>query len=413
MTSYSRRKVTAERIEYGETNLPVPPDGPPYPPWLSRPEYLIGSCGHRLDEVAAVPLDAEPHFARYLGNRMTCWHDDCKVPAKPARKPLETDCTWVVRSADGNERRCLTEARWDTEAGALCTKHRNTLFRKGYLASSGTEIGVAHDGPELQQPTDINHVVDLDDEKAREFGVEVTGIRLTDTEPNDSQYRTLTLDVKLRSTTGTPLSGWSVAWHRFDSEDYLIDGAIYGESVVVGSNRSRGYVQRTWYDDRRIPLPSRIQVVPVPPRELLEAQAAAPSAPPATTPVETEGLTSSEGLVVVVDATADRRGNTIEGRAAVHYRGSSVEDPNHPDDLLLRIFGQDPGPRFPDGVMIQIFYLDPSDRLIWSEAHEVTPGRPNPRSLWFSVQLNEDDEVARVVLRPVLDDEGECDSRTS
>jgi hypothetical protein len=403
MTSFQRSKVIAERIEYGETNLPVPPGGPPYPPALTRPGYLVGSCGHQLDSVAAVPLDEEPHLARYLGNRMTCWHDDCKIPAKPPREPQETDCTWVVRSADGNERRCLTEARWNTEAGALCTKHRNALSRKGYLASVSTEIGDGHQGPELQQPTDLNHLLDLDDEQAREFGVEVTGIRLSDTEPDDSKYRRLTLDVKLRSTTGTPLTGWTVDWNRFDGEDYLIDSASFGESVVVGSNRARGYVRHIWHgDERRLPLPSRVQVAPVPPDELLQQSTLAAPVEPAA-PVET--VTSNDGLVVI-SAAAERRENWIEGRGQVHYRGPREEVPSSEDALDALALGKEPLPPFPDGVVVEIYYLDSSDRLVWSEAVVIPAGRPNPRSLWFSAQLTEAaKEVARVVLQPVIDAE--------
>jgi hypothetical protein len=386
MTSFERRKVIAERIEYGETIYPVPPD----PPVLTRPAYLIGSCGHQLDSVAAVPIREEPRFANSLGGRMTCWHDDCKIPAKPPREPQETDCAWVIRTVDGNERRCLTEAKWNTEIGPLCTRHRNALLKD----------------PQPQQPTDLNHLLDVDDELARAAGAEVTGIRLSYIEEGTEPRRKFTFDLKLQSTEGTPLTGWKVDIHCFDSQDYLTDSRGWGNRIVVGANRSRGYFKDDWYDDSRNPLPSRVQVVPVPPDELLQQSAPATPVEPAG-PVET--VTSNDG-VVVVSAAAERRENWIEGRGQVHYRGPREDVPSSSEaalDALLRTLGKDPLPPFPDGVVVEIFYLDSSDRLVWSEAVVIPAGRPNPRSLWFSAQLTDaTKEVARVVLQPVIDRDG-------
>lgn len=76
-----RRKRTAERIEY---QSPANPNTP-YPHVIGR---LIGSCGHTLRWLAAVPLvNGEPRPSYYLtgkiGRKMTCPHDDCLIPPKP------------------------------------------------------------------------------------------------------------------------------------------------------------------------------------------------------------------------------------------------------------------------------------------------------------------------------------------
>jgi hypothetical protein len=70
-----RRKRVAERIEYGEVTGAYP----------TCPAYLIGSCGHTLRWLASVPVrDGEPQTPVYLtgkiGRRMTCEHDDCRIP---------------------------------------------------------------------------------------------------------------------------------------------------------------------------------------------------------------------------------------------------------------------------------------------------------------------------------------------
>lgn len=69
-----RRKVIAERIDRGE-----PGPNPDY-----GPAYLIGACGHTLRWLAATRLDsAAPHYLTgKLGRRMTCPHDDCRIPPK-------------------------------------------------------------------------------------------------------------------------------------------------------------------------------------------------------------------------------------------------------------------------------------------------------------------------------------------
>lgn len=74
-----RRKRVAERIEYGEVTGPQS--------YRTCPAYLIGSCGHTLRWLAAVPVrDGEPQPGRYLtdkiGRRVTCDHADCRIPPK-------------------------------------------------------------------------------------------------------------------------------------------------------------------------------------------------------------------------------------------------------------------------------------------------------------------------------------------
>lgn len=141
-----RRKRTGERIEYVERdrgNVTAFPgvDIPPSPYVEGR---LIGSCGHVLRRVAAVPVvDGVPRPGFYLttglGRKVTCQHDDCMFEPKPVREERDTDCTWVVGLGD-SERRCRTTAKWATELGPVCTQHRNHLRREGYLDSPGEAI---------------------------------------------------------------------------------------------------------------------------------------------------------------------------------------------------------------------------------------------------------------------------------
>lgn len=90
-TTTGRRKVIAERIEWepaGQENTML--DRLPYPPRNRATARLIGSCGHTLRWLASVPLtDTGPALPHYLtskvGRRMTCQHDDCRIPPKETR----------------------------------------------------------------------------------------------------------------------------------------------------------------------------------------------------------------------------------------------------------------------------------------------------------------------------------------
>lgn len=144
-----RRKVIAERIEYTEPDRSnvTPFPGSVLPPYRTVEARLIGSCGHTLRWLAAVPLrDGKPIRQRYLddqvGRRMTCPHDDCKIAPKPVREPRETDCTFIIGTDPDPTvgRRCRTTAKWDTEMGLLCTRHRTYLADRGYLPGAVTEI---------------------------------------------------------------------------------------------------------------------------------------------------------------------------------------------------------------------------------------------------------------------------------
>lgn len=147
-----QRKVTAERIEYrgrDDGNVTALP-GAVVPRGNYVEARLIGSCGHTLRWLAAVPvIRGEPRPGAYLtakvGRKMTCPHVECKIPAKPAREPRADDCTWhVLDGTDENlepiERRCRTRATWETDHGALCTRHRDHLLAEGYLDGPGTRI---------------------------------------------------------------------------------------------------------------------------------------------------------------------------------------------------------------------------------------------------------------------------------
>jgi hypothetical protein len=144
-----RRKVVAERIEYdpAASNVAQFPGTP-----MARTSWvlarLVGACGHTLrSQRLAVPEDGAPPQPRYyltgkVGRRMTCMHDDCKIPPKPVREPRADDCTFIIGTDPDPKvgRRCRTRAKWDTGMGALCTRHRDYLLDGGYLDDEGTEI---------------------------------------------------------------------------------------------------------------------------------------------------------------------------------------------------------------------------------------------------------------------------------
>lgn len=138
-----RRKSRGVRIEYDEPDrsnvTPLPRSV--LPPYRSVRGRLIGECGHTLRWLAAVPVgaDGEPRPPRYLtekiGRLVTCDHADCRIPE---HVPSEADCEYIVGVEV--ERRCTTRARWDTEMGKVCTKHRNHYLREGYIDGPGDAI---------------------------------------------------------------------------------------------------------------------------------------------------------------------------------------------------------------------------------------------------------------------------------
>lgn len=80
-TTKGRRKRTATHIEYDE------PTGVHARAWATVVGRLVGECGHTLRWLAAVPVvDGEPRPSYYLtskvGRKMTCQHDDCRIPPK-------------------------------------------------------------------------------------------------------------------------------------------------------------------------------------------------------------------------------------------------------------------------------------------------------------------------------------------
>lgn len=147
-TNKGHRKVIAARVEYDEEPSNVVDLGTRaivLPPYRTVAARLVGECGHTLRWLASVPVhDGAPMKRDYLdgqvGKRMTCPH--CIIPPKPPREPREDDCTWITskNDEDGNPIRCKTRAKWDTEEGAVCTRHRDYLLREGYLTEPGTEI---------------------------------------------------------------------------------------------------------------------------------------------------------------------------------------------------------------------------------------------------------------------------------
>jgi hypothetical protein len=87
-----RRKVIAERIDYVERadypphNVTALPGGV-IPARTHVAAYLIGSCGHTLRWLASVPVHEDgpapgAYLTAKLGRRMTCQHDDCRIPPK-------------------------------------------------------------------------------------------------------------------------------------------------------------------------------------------------------------------------------------------------------------------------------------------------------------------------------------------
>lgn len=141
-----RRKVTAERVEHDAPNV-FGLDGKPFP-YVTVAARLIGSCGHTLRWLAAVPVRdgvprAHPYLDGMVGRKMTCQHNDCRIPEKPPREPREDDCTWTIyRTQDMDEegRRCAVRAQWHTEEGDVCTRHRNYLRDQGYISDDGERI---------------------------------------------------------------------------------------------------------------------------------------------------------------------------------------------------------------------------------------------------------------------------------
>lgn len=89
-----RRKRIAERIEYDEpdrSNVRTLP-GSTLPQATFVVGRLVGSCGHTLRWLARVPVvNGEPQPPYYLtgklGRRMTCQHNDCKIPPKTPKDP--------------------------------------------------------------------------------------------------------------------------------------------------------------------------------------------------------------------------------------------------------------------------------------------------------------------------------------
>lgn len=139
-TTKGRRKRLAERIEYSEV------EAKPYPTVQAR---LMGSCGHVLLWLAQVPVvngEPRPHsyLTRRLGRKMTCQHNDCRIPEKTQREPQADDCEQnVYKTQDMAEegRRCQTRAQWATSEGNLCTRHRKVLIEQGSLdAEDGERI---------------------------------------------------------------------------------------------------------------------------------------------------------------------------------------------------------------------------------------------------------------------------------
>jgi hypothetical protein len=127
-----RRKRTA--VAAGDEIVVPPPSNVTALPGVTLPGppavtyvVLIGTCGHVLQRVhSAAPA------ARYLrmkvGRRVTCMHDDCRIPP---HAESDADCEYVTGAEV--ERRCQARWRWDTPMGKVCTRHRNHYVREGYL----------------------------------------------------------------------------------------------------------------------------------------------------------------------------------------------------------------------------------------------------------------------------------------
>ena len=75
-TTKGRRKPLAVRVEYGPWE--TAPSG-----YETRMGALVGECGHTLRWLAAVTKgDPEPRYlTSKVGRRMTCQHNDCRIPS--------------------------------------------------------------------------------------------------------------------------------------------------------------------------------------------------------------------------------------------------------------------------------------------------------------------------------------------
>jgi hypothetical protein len=155
-----RRKVLVELVEE-KVEIYMPGTGrfpsfwgPPRPgedipaePGMTRLDIiLVGACGHVVGGGTHYPGTWQVrHLRESVGKRITCQHEDCKIPPRPEREERADDCTWSVYVGKDDhdedvERRCRTRATWHTEMGDLCTRHRDHLLTNGYLDEPGTEI---------------------------------------------------------------------------------------------------------------------------------------------------------------------------------------------------------------------------------------------------------------------------------
>jgi hypothetical protein len=137
-----RRKVRAERIETAEvppveTNIRPLPGVKLLPPARRWRHALIGECGHVLDGPFVSYAEEPPgrwHRAVERRQRMTCFDAACKVERKPEVPDAER-CEYV--EGVDFERRCPTRARYETDMGRVCRKHRNWYLREGYIDETG------------------------------------------------------------------------------------------------------------------------------------------------------------------------------------------------------------------------------------------------------------------------------------
>lgn len=121
-----RRKREAVRIE----------SRPAVGAWLGGWNHdLIGSCGHVLAFQHTYGPEPHSYLTSRLGRRITCEHDDCRIPPKPEVPDAER-----CEAVDGTEveRRCPTRARYDTAMGRACRKHRNRWIEQGYIDNEGS-----------------------------------------------------------------------------------------------------------------------------------------------------------------------------------------------------------------------------------------------------------------------------------
>lgn len=145
-----RRKRRAVRIE--SKQVPVQQWVPAQPPFASEGFYrdhptqrqhehtLVGECGHRL-AVQRSYTSAPPGWWAWAieqGKRITCGHDDCRIPPKP-EVPDDERCTYVM--GVDFERRCSTRSRYETGMGRACRRHRDWWLREGYIHEDGSLRG--------------------------------------------------------------------------------------------------------------------------------------------------------------------------------------------------------------------------------------------------------------------------------